>query len=135
MAIDKFSDVIVCKDCDGELTGCLSPNHREFRIGRVTAEVGSWIMTEMSAGTIHEPEVYRKITYHLFNLVSVYQNMADGSKSPMRVYQDGKFLVPELDLEYDLETFQMLYKKAMDYNFAPFLAKLKKQKEEDEKNS
>lgn len=111
MAIDKFKDVLI--------------NGREFRIGLVTADIGNWIIHQITAGNSGDIGVYEKIKRYLLCACSYYQPMPDGSKSPMRILnEEGRWLVPDLDLDYDLDSFYHIYEEALDFNFTPFLKKL-----------
>lgn len=110
MAREKFRDKTI--------------NGRDFRIGLVTSDIGSWIALQMTAGKAADFEVYRQIQGYILSECSLYQ-MKDGNRIPMKIFADGRWLIPELELEYDLDTVDSLYMEALDFNFTPFFEKRK----------
>jgi hypothetical protein len=106
--MQKFKDVTI--------------NGREYRVGLVTALVGNWII-ESGFQHAKDPAIYERVQSHLFSACSVYREK-DGAKVPMKLFAEGRWLVPDLDIEYDLDTVQQLFKAAFDFNFDPFFAKL-----------
>ena len=109
---EKFKDVTV--------------GGRDYRIGLVTASVGNWIVLQLTGGKAAEIEVFTKIQHYLFDLISVYKGDQAGTRLPIRIYDDGQWLVPDLDLEYDLDTVNTLYGEALAFNFDPFFERQKK---------
>jgi hypothetical protein len=47
-----------------------------------------------------------------------------GEPVAVKIYADGKWLVPKLELEYDLDTVSELTREAMSFNFDGFFEKL-----------
>lgn len=105
--------------------------HR-FRIHRVLAADGSWIVSQFAARRTGDREIYDRITRYLFNRIDLLQQVGNGSESPLRIYRDGQYLIKELDLEYDLEFLEELYKAAFDFNLSPFLKKLIEESKKEE---
>ncbi|HXS93026.1 MAG TPA: hypothetical protein VN736_00385 [Candidatus Limnocylindrales bacterium] len=98
-------------------------NGQTFRVGRVPSDVGVWIMLQIEGRKTSDQEVYAKIKNHLFNLCS-YCEEIDGSVIPKRIYADGKWLVPQLELDYDAETVKEIFEASMEFNFGGFFEKL-----------
>ena len=109
MPIERFKDVDV--------------NGRKFRVGRVLSDIGVWIMLQIEGRKTSDPDVYAKIKNHLFNLCSSCEDI-DGTVIPRRVYADGKWLIPELELDYDAETVKEIFEASMEFNFGGFFEKL-----------
>jgi hypothetical protein len=126
---EKFKDVRLAPDGAVLLPKQHVEGEREFRIGLVTASVGNWIVLQLTGGKAAEIEVLTKIQHYLFNLISWYKDQ-EGARVPLRIYDDGRWLVPELDLEYDLDTVNTLYGEALAFNFDPFFERQKKLVEE-----
>jgi|SRR6185437_340084 len=99
-----------------ELTKNITIDGREFQVGRVPANVGQWIVVQIDR--FSDEAVFNKARNYLFNACS-YIKQVDGAPVPMKMYHDGKWLLP--DLEYDLETVSALFREAFDFNFGPFL--------------
>jgi hypothetical protein len=110
MAVDRYKDVIV--------------GGTKFRVGLVTALIGDWIVNQMLAHKHSDMDIYRKIQDYLFQECSVYQDV-NGVPIPKLIYQGGRWLVPELDLEYDLLKMRDLMSEALDFNVGPFFERLK----------
>ena|ERR1035438_1354780 len=100
---------------------------RDFRIGLVTASVGNWVIAQIYGGRAGNSEVFDKVKNYLFNEISVYIEKS-GVRAPMRIYDNGKWLMPEF--EYDLELNYQLYGAAMAWNFDPFFERRKKEEAE-----
>ena len=102
----------------------LKPNEhvdgeREFRIERVTASDGNWIVLQLTGGKASDRDIFDKIQTYLFNRISVFKEKA-GARLPLRIHDEGRWLVPDLALEYDLDTVNTLYGEALGFNFDDF---------------
>lgn len=107
MAIEKFKDVTI--------------NGVDYRVGLVTALVGDWIARQLPLGMKNlTPETWTKIQYHLLETCSWYKVAPDGTRGPMKIFSNGKWLVPSLDLEYDKATVNALCERALEFNFDDF---------------
>jgi hypothetical protein len=87
---------------------------KRYRIGRVTASVGTWISLRL--GTANE-EQFTRMQQHLLGICSVYNEA--GTLSPI-LMADGRWA--EKDLEYDTATVAQLFIKALDFNVGSFFA-------------
>jgi hypothetical protein len=105
MPLEKFKDVTI--------------NGRDFRIGLVTALTGNWIM-QVALAEYSNPEVYARVQNHLFGVCSVYSETG-GVRLPMKIYESGRWLVPDLNLEFDTDTVEQLFNVAFDFNLGPTL--------------
>ena len=111
MSIQKTKDVTI--------------NDREFRIGLVSARTGDWILTRMLSRTSSDFETYSKIQDLLLGTCSIYKTVQDGTRVPMKLYEDGRWLIRDEDLEYDTDTIHALCDAVLGFNFDPFFEKLK----------
>ena len=109
---DKFKDIIV--------------GTTEYRIGLVPADVGNWIVLQMTGGKASDFDTFKKIQTFLLERCSVYRG-GDGARVPVKVYEAGRWLVPDLDLEYDLNALNSIITEALTFNFDPFFERLKKE--------
>ncbi len=98
-------------------------NGREFRISAVPALDGTWIIAQMGLRAYGDPEVYRRIQDCLFGAISVLRDVG-GERVPMKIYEGGRWLVPDLELEYDLVAVQELYTEALEFNVGPFFTRM-----------
>jgi len=80
-------------------------------------------------GRATDETIFTKIQNYLFNIMSVYKDV-DGKRIPMRIYDEGSWLVKELDLEYDLDTVNMLYTEALAFNFNDFFVRSRKEEKD-----
>lgn len=99
---------------------------REFRVGLLSAAKGSWVITQMVSGRATEFDVHQKIQDFLFSECFIVKH-ADADPIAIRIYGAGRWLVPDLELEYDLDTVTELEAAAFEFNFGPFLRKLQAQ--------
>ena len=110
MAIEKFRDVTI--------------NGRDYRVGLVTALVGDWISRNLRRGMTMGEDTYAKIQGYLLSTCSIYQEaQATGARVPMKLYDNGRWLNPSLDLEYDLDTVNRLCEECLSFNFDDFFKK------------
>lgn len=96
-------------------------NDHKFRLGRVTASVGNWMVLQMSAGTTIDQDVYNKMEAYFLAETSIYRG-----RDPVRIWDAGIWLVKEL--EYDLDTVNAIYFKSLGFNFDDFFEKRKAEK-------
>jgi hypothetical protein len=92
----------------------------KYRIGRLSARTGSWILTlsiKELQGSLSESE-YSNIQQHLLSVCSRFVN--DHPVPVLKV--DGSFSPKAADLEYDLDALLKLQKEAKDFNFADFFS-------------
>lgn len=100
-------------------------NDHTYRIGLVPADIGNWCVTQMLSGKISNFDTYRAVQGYL--LAQCHVLMAEGGAGdpvPVKIYADGKWLVPKLELEYDLDTVSELSREATSFNFDSFFEKL-----------
>ncbi len=109
MPIEKFKDITV--------------NGRDFRVGLVSALIGDWIVSQVGLKKYGDPEVYQKVQYHLLETCSAYIEKG-GARVPMKIFSNGRWLVPDLDLEYDLQAVHDICAAALEFNVGPFFKKL-----------
>jgi hypothetical protein len=102
-------------------SGRIAPERR-YRLGLVTAAIGIWIVRQVLEDAVKDPEIDMKVKNYLFSEMSIYNDQG----IPMRLFGEGKWLVPKLDLEYDTEAYHTLYKQAYKFNFDPFMRKIAK---------
>lgn len=114
MSIERFKDVTI--------------NGHQFRLGLVNAMVGNWMTIQMSAGKASDLDTYNRMQNYFFNECSVYRGEPP---VPMQLYHNGRWMVPDLELEYDLDTVNALFWACADFNFTPFF----KKREEERKLS
>jgi hypothetical protein len=100
-------------------------NERTYRLGLVPADIGNWIITQITTGQSAKFENFSKIQAFLFERISVYKGEGD-ARLPLKIYDGGRWLVPDLDLEYDTDTISSLFEAAMEFNFDPFFQRLQK---------
>lgn len=106
MPIERYKDVTI--------------EGRAFRIGLVTASVGTWCCLQMASGKAGGEEVYEKIKSYLLSEVSVYREK-DGQRIPMKVWDGTRWMDPAF--EYDLELVYQVYNAALGHNFDIFFKK------------
>lgn len=92
----------------------------KFRIGCPLAADGSWIVGVAFGQHYYEPENYARAQSILFN-ECLYLRDAGGQTMPILLYKNGKWLVPELDMERDTEMVDALYDEAVDFCLGPTL--------------
>lgn len=114
MGIEKFKDVNV--------------GGHEFRVGLVSALIGDWCVSQMMSGNVSNQEVFAKIQAYMLDVCSVYVDAGE-ERIPKKVFANGRFLVPELELDFDLQLLYDLVEEAMKFNFTPFLLKMEQKAE------
>jgi hypothetical protein len=105
------------------------PCGANFRIRRVTANNGNWIVLQLTSGRVVNEDIFTKIQNYLFNPMT-YLKDVDGSLIEVKMYENGRWLVPQLKLEYDLDTVNDLYSEALAFNFNDFFARQAKANKE-----
>ena len=109
--IEKFKDV----EIDGDT----------YRIGRLSAFVGNWMVTQLLAKTYSQEETFKSVQAHCLDVCMVYrEHEKDGSRTPIKVFEKtaGRFLVS--GLENDLFTVNRLVEEVIAFNLNPFFEKL-----------
>src|ERR1035441_8707096 len=104
---------------------------RTFRLDRITADLGNWVVTQMLAGRARMDGVTQKLEGILLDSCFFIKN-TDAGPVPVKAFEAGRVLIPELT--YDLWTRNQLCEEVMKFNFDPFFERLKKkQKQENER--
>lgn len=93
-------------------------NDKRFILGLVTARIGHWITVQMAEHKYSDLATYNQIQSFLFEPCQIYQGEPP---MPMRLFDGGRFLIP--DMEYDLDTLDLLYEECLKFNFTPFFEK------------
>jgi hypothetical protein len=122
MSLDKFTDVTI--------------NDFKFRVGTVSAKVGSWATMMMMGGKAADFEVFDKLRSFLFQECLVYVKAAGTDTIiPMRMFDKDRkdkngASAPWLEagIEDDLDTVNQLYAACLDWNFSSFFAKWQERK-------
>jgi hypothetical protein len=96
-----------------------------YRIGLIPADIGNWCATQMLSGKSATFDTFRAIQGYLLAHCQVLMAEGGGGEPvAVKIYADGKWLVPKLELEYDLDTVSELTREAMSFNFDGFFEKL-----------
>jgi hypothetical protein len=104
---------------------------RKFRLGLPSARDGNWIINMMLANQHLAPANYDRIEKLLLNKVEYLRN-TDGLDMPLKMYFNGDFLIP--DLEIDSDELNFLFLEALKFLADPTLQRLvAQQKAEEEK--
>ena len=98
-------------------------NDREYRIGLVTALEADWIL---NVGLTHATVegIYERVQNKLFSECSVFLEKG-GERIPVKIFDSGRWLVPDLGLDYDLDSVEQIYEAALEFNIGPFVEKRK----------
>lgn len=96
-----------------------------YRLGLVPADIGNWVITQITTGKSADFETFQKIQAFLFERISVYKGEGD-THLPLKIFDGGRWLVPDLDLEFDTDAVSSLFEAAMEFNFDPFFQRLQK---------
>jgi len=90
----------------------------KYQIGRFTAKVGSWLLSQSAKGSKMTEQDFANVQDHCLAVCKRYEPT---SNVPMPVMAGpGKFAIAEL--EYDMATVTKLQGHAMSFNFDDFLA-------------
>lgn len=84
-----------------------------------------WIATQVMAGTYIEEETYAKCQAHMLRVCTY---LREGT-TPQLIFEDGQWLVKDLELDYDLDTVHDLLDASFGFNIGPLLERLKKQRD------
>lgn len=103
---EKFKDVTI--------------NGMKFRLGVPSSRDGVWIITAMQAGKYTEPQTYARIQDIVLNKVQ-YIRPVNGEEIPQPLYFNGKWLVPDLNLDSDVDTAFKLTEEAIEFVTGPTL--------------
>jgi hypothetical protein len=104
-------------------------NGRTYAVGLVNALNGDWIVTKLGLQKYDDPDAFRKIQELLLSEVSIYRDPPNGGPPiPQKIFAAGRFLVPDLDLEYDTDTVHQICQAALEFNVGPFFERLKKER-------
>lgn len=90
----------------------------KYRIGRLSARVGSWLFKLQTKRDMTEAE-HNNVHTHLLSVVARYK---EGIPLPITL-PSGEFKPDTKDLEFDLETVEELKNEVTDLNFKDFLVK------------
>jgi hypothetical protein len=98
--------------------------HR-YRIGRFTARVGSWLLSQSAKGSKLTEQEFANVQDHCLAVCSRYEPT---SGVPMPIMANGVFAIKEL--EYDMSTVTKLQGHAMSFSFDSFLAEAAREMKE-----
>lgn len=121
MAREKFKDETI--------------NGMRFRIGLPSAVDGSWIASLLVAGSLLKVrDNHQKAQAILLSncqyLRPVDKDDPSKGEMPQKVYGEGRWLIPDLDLETDTDTVWQLFDTALEFAVGPtarrYLEKLEK---------
>jgi|GEM_PF-5719479 len=93
-------------------------NGHRYRIGRLTAMTGTWIIAQLD-GNMSQDGVFQKVQGYLLSVCQRYKTLPDGKEAPLPIFDPpDKWL--EKDLEYDTLTVFDLCEEAIKFNLDPF---------------
>ena len=124
MSIEKFKDVKIGEDT--------------YRIGRFQALLGAWIGDMVLTGSAQMGvENFNRVQDYCLSVCAVYRTVPPNNEMiPQSIYsrEQRKWIVKDLDIEYDLELLDALKTQVLDFNFTDvFLKRAAQMKELTEK--
>jgi hypothetical protein len=96
---------------------------RKFRIFAIPANKGTWMTTVMLNGKSSDEEVFRKIQSYTLDHCSLLVDNGD-TLMPMKVWDSGTFLIPDLNLERDIRLLNAIIVAVTEFNFRDFFEEL-----------